>query len=122
MARSKTTESKEKARVRIETDIQAYIESQSERVLGKAISDLDGADLTTLVNRLIYEHKLGWSMASQVPLARLFNWVIGLVPGNSNKVVALQAAEQPGLQPAQQQEEDDFSFEAEFATQFEDAA
>jgi hypothetical protein len=122
MARSKTTESKEKARVRIENDIQVYIESQSERVLGKAISELDGADLTTLVNRLLYEHKLGWSMASQVPLARLFNWVIGLVPGNSNKVVSIQAAEQPGLQSAQQQEEDDFSFEAEFTTQFEDAA
>ena len=122
MARTKTTESKEKARVRIETDIQVYVESQSHRVLGKPINELDGADLTTLVNRLIYEHKLGWSMARQVPLARLFNWVMGLVPGNSNKVVALQAAEQPELQPAQQQEEDDFSFEAEFATQFEDAA
>jgi hypothetical protein len=120
MARTKATESKEKARVRIETDIQTYVESQSERVLGKLVTELDGADLTILVNRLLYEHKLAQSMARQVPLARLFNWVMGLVPGgsNGNKVVAFQPTEQPALQSAQQ--EDDFSFDAEFAAQFEE--
>jgi hypothetical protein len=119
--RTTKTESKEKARVRLEADIQAYLESQSERVLGKAANQLDGADLSTLANRLIYEHKLAQSMARQVPFARLFNWVMALVPGGG-KVVAMQPAEQPALQPTQEPNQEDFSFDAEFAMQFEDVA
>lgn len=111
----------ENTRVRLEPDIEAYLKSQSERVLGKEGTKLTGAELTTLTNRLLYEHKLAQSMARQVPLAKLFNWVMALVPGSNNtKVLAFQSTEQPALQPAQQQEEDDFSFDAEFAAQFEE--
>jgi hypothetical protein len=107
-------------RVRIEPDIEEYLKSQSERVLGKAPDSATGADLTTITNRLLYEHKMAQVMAKQIPFARLFNWVMGIVPGTGSKVVPLQSAEQPTLKEAAQ---DNFDFDADFAAQFdEDAA
>lgn len=109
-------------RIRIEPDIEEYLKSQSQRVLGKPIDSVTGADLTTITNRLLYEHRMAQLMARQVPFARLFNWVMGIIPGTENgKVVQLQQNEQPALREAAQEE--NFDFDADFAAQFdEDAA
>jgi hypothetical protein len=109
------------SRVRIDSDIEAYIRSQSERVMGIAPDKLTAADLTTLTNRVLYEHKLAQSMMQQEFIPRLFSWLKGVLPAvgdNSNKVVAI--APQP-QQPALAS--DDLDFAADFAAQFdEDAA
>ncbi len=56
-------------------------------------------------------------MAKQVPFTKLFNWLMGLVPGSGGKVVALQASnDAPALQPSKPETLD---FEADFASQFE---
>jgi hypothetical protein len=107
----------ENTRVRLEPDIEAYLKSQAERVLGKSGEKLTGAELTTLTNRVIYEHRIAQSMARQVPFAKLFNWLMGLVPGSGGKVVALQTSNDvPALQPSKTETLD---FEADFAAQFE---
>ena len=107
----------ENTRVRLEPDIESYLKSQAERVLGKEGGKLTGAELTTLTNRVIYEHKVAQSMARQVPFAKLFNWLMGLVPGSGSKVVALQTSnDAPALQPSKAETLD---FEADFANQFE---
>ncbi|MBD1944860.1 hypothetical protein H6F50_21285 [Coleofasciculus sp. FACHB-712] len=113
----------ENLRVRIETDIQDYLKSQSERVIGKPSKEVTGADITTLTNRIIYEHKIAQSMAKQVPFAKLFSWVMGLVPSSgSNKVVAFnQGGELPTLN-SNQSKLDDLSFDADLGDLFEDEA
>jgi len=113
----------ENLRVRIETDIQEYLKSQSERVIGKASKEVTSTDLTSLTNRIIYEHKIAQSIAKQVPFAKLFSWVMGLVPnGGSNKVVPLnQGGELPALN-SNQNKIDDFDFDAELGDLFENEA
>jgi hypothetical protein len=111
-------------RIRIEPDIEEYLKSQAQRVLGKSADSATGADLTTITNRLLYEHKMAQLMARQVPFARLFNWIMGIIPGTGNgKVVQLQHSEQPALKEAQKEAqsrpEDNFDFDADFASQFE---
>jgi hypothetical protein len=106
-------------RIRIEPDIEEYLKSQSQRVLGKPIELVTGADLTTITNRLLYEHRMAQLMAQQVPFARLFNWVMSIIPGTGNgKVVQLQHNEQPALKEGVQVE-DNFDFDADFAAQFQ---
>lgn len=106
----------ENTRVRIEPDIEQYLKSQSERVLGKSPDKVTTADLTTLTNRIIYEHRQAHQLMSLVPIARIFNWLTNLNPGN--KVVALPSTgEQSVLQQV-----DDFDFDAELADKFEEAA
>lgn len=109
----------ENTRVRLEPHIETYLKSQSSRVLGKEGAKLTGAELTTITNCLLYEHKQLAGMARQVPFARLFNWLMGVLPnvGNS-KVVAIQNTEQPALKEV----EDNFELDADFAAQFDDAA
>ena len=104
-------------RVRIDSDIEVYLRSQSERVLGIDSSQLTAADLTTLTNRIIYEHKLAQTMMRQEFIPRLLGWLKGVLPGvgGSNKVVAL-TPQQPAL-PS-----DDLDFAADFASQFEEDA
>ncbi len=107
----------ENKRARIEPHIEDYLKSQAERVMGKPTSNLTGAELSTVANAIIYEHKLAQSMAKQIPFAKLFNWLMGLVPGSSNKVVAMQtSSDTPALQPSKPETLD---FEADFASQFE---
>ena len=107
----------ENTRVRLEPDIETYLKSQAERVLGKSGEKLSGAELTTLTNRVVYEHKIAQIMARQVPFTKLFNWLMGLVPGSGSKVVALQTSnDAPALQPSKAETLD---FEADFANQFE---
>lgn len=109
-------------RIRVEPDIEDYLKNQAERVIGKPGDEVSGTELTTIANRLLYEHKLAQSMTQQIPLARLFNWLMGFMPGSANvgKIVALSAPEQPTLNPAQKDE--DFDFAADFAEQFEEKA
>ncbi|OKH31732.1 hypothetical protein NIES2101_41260 [Calothrix sp. HK-06] len=71
----------ENVRVRIECDIEEYLKSQSQRVLGKSSESITGADLSTLANRLIYEHKQAWKIVERMPFERLLSWVINLIPG-----------------------------------------
>jgi hypothetical protein len=108
-------------RVRIDSDIESYIKSQSERVMGIDPEKLTAADLTTLTNRILYEHKLAQTMMRQELISRLFGWLKGVVPGiggNSNKVVAIAPQPQQPALPT-----DDLDFAADFAAQFdEDAA
>jgi hypothetical protein len=109
-------------RIRVEADIEDYLKNQAERVIGKPGDEVSGAELTTIANRLLYEHKIAQSMTQQIPLARLLNWLIGLMSGTATggKIVALSAPEQPVLKPSQKDEE--FDFAADFADQFEDDA
>jgi hypothetical protein len=104
-------------RVRIDSDIEAYIKSQSERVMGIEPDKLSASDLTTLVNRLLYEHKLAQAMMRQEFIPRLLGWLKGVLPGvgNGSKVVAIAPQPQQAL-PAE-----DLDFAADFATQFEDS-
>lgn len=103
-------------RIRIDADIENYIRSQSERVMGIPSEKLTAADLTTLTNRILYEHKLAQTMMRQEFIPRLFSWLKGVLPGLGSKVVAMPAkAEQPAL-PAT----DDLDFAADFAAQFEE--
>lgn len=108
-------------RIRIDADIEAYIRSQSERVMGINPDKLTAADLTTLTNRVLYEHKLAQTMMRQEFIPRLFSWLKGVLPGvggNSKVVPIAQQPQQAALQPA-----DDLDFAADFASQFdEDAA
>lgn len=61
----------ENLRVRVKPDIEAYLKSQSLRVLGKSDELLAGADLSTLVNRLLYEHKQVFQYGKLVPFGKL---------------------------------------------------
>lgn len=110
-------------RIRIEPDLEDYLREQAERVIGKPGDSISGTELTTITNRLLYEHKLAQSMMRQEFLPRLFNWLKGILPSTGNsKVVSIQpAAEQPALKSSEKEEE--FDFAADFASQFdEDAA
>lgn len=102
-------------RIRLEADIEAYLRSQSERVMGISSDKLSGADVTTLTNRIIYEHKLAQSMMRQEFIPRLFGWLKGVVPGlGGGKVIAIA--------PQQPEPVDDLDFAADFAAQFDDVA
>ena len=103
-------------RIRIEPDIETYLRSQSERVLGVAQGELSATDVTTLTNRVIYEHKLAQSMMRQEFIPRILSWLKGVLPATGNRIAALPAIEQPALTEA----EDDLDFAADFAAQFDE--
>ena len=109
------------SRVRIDSDIEVYLRSQSERVMGITPDKLTAADLTTLTNRVLYEHKLAQTMMRQEFISRVLGWLKGVLPGvggNGNKVVAIATQPQQAALPS-----DDLDFAADFAAQFdEDAA
>lgn len=104
----------DKQRVRLDADIEEYLQSQSERVLGKPGDNLSGAELTTLTNRLLYEHRLANQMAKQIPFARLFNWLTGLVSSTNSKIVSLPSADTPPVKT-----EDSFDFDADLGDLYE---
>ena len=106
-------------RIRIEADIEAYIRSQSQRVMGIESDKLTPADLTTLTNRILYEHRLAQSVMRQEFIPRLFSWIKAILPSagsNSGKVVAIAPQQQPALP------HDDLEFAADFASQFDESA
>jgi len=107
-------------RVRIDGDIEAYIRSQSERVMGIESDKLTAGDLTTLTNRILYEHKLAQTMMKQEFIPGLFNWLKGVLPGvgGNGKVLSIAAPQQQPVLKAS--EPDDQEFLTDFASQFED--
>jgi hypothetical protein len=116
------------SRVRIDSDIEVYLRSQSERVIGITPDKLTAADLTTITNRVLYEHKLAQTMMRQEFISRVLGWLKGVLPGmggNGSKVVAM-ATPAAGIAPQPQPPvlpSDDLDFAADFAAQFdEDAA
>jgi hypothetical protein len=109
-------------RIRLEPDIEDYLRNQAERVIGKSGENVSGAELTTITNRLLYEHKLAQTMVRYEFFPKVFGWLKAILPGvvTSNKVVALAQTEQAALKQAETEE---FDFAVDFATQFdEDAA
>ena len=106
-------------RIRIEPDLEDYLRSQSERVIGKPGDKVSGADITTIANRLLYEHKIAQSMVKHEFLPKLFSWVKAILPNIGNgKVVSIGQAEQPALKAYEK--EQDFDFAADFAAQFDE--
>ncbi|NEO34483.1 MAG: hypothetical protein F6K36_29605 [Symploca sp. SIO3C6] len=101
-------------RIRVQPDIEVYLKSQSQRVLDIPPQQLSAAELSTVANRIIYEHKLAQSMMRQEFIPRLLGWLKGLVSGGSNKVVAMPQPAQPALIEAEDQD-----FISDFAAQFE---
>ncbi|NEQ78534.1 MAG: hypothetical protein F6K23_39420 [Okeania sp. SIO2C9] len=83
--------------------------------MGVPSQQLSAAELTTLTNRIIYEHKLAQSMLKQELIPRLWGWLKGLVAGSNSKVVAIAKAQQPALP-----ESEDQDFISDFAAQFEE--
>lgn len=111
----------ENKRIRIESDIETYLRSQSERVLSKPGTKLTVAELGILTNRILYEHKLGQSLASRFPLAKLFDWVTSLVPGKAS--LSLARDNTAALAPIPQKVElEDFELDAALADQFDEVA
>jgi hypothetical protein len=108
-------------RIRIEPDLEDYLRSQAERVIGKSGSEISGAEITTIANRLLYEHKIAQSMVKHEFLPKLFSWVKTILPNLGNgKVVSIGQAEQPALKASEKEKEQDFDFAADFATQFDE--
>ena len=113
----------ENVRVRVEPDLVEYMKAQAERVLGKPAMQVTGADLTTITNRLLYEHKLAQSMAKTVPFVKLFNWLTSWVPSalGGSKVMPLEQA--AGTQALEASEPpDSFDFDADLGDLYEQEA
>jgi hypothetical protein len=110
----------ENKRIRLESHIEAYLLSHAKRVLGKPASKITAADLTTLANAVIYEHKLAHGAAQKIPFTKIFAWLTNLVPGNS-KIIPLSAVEPPALAAAEKPA-DNFDFDADLGDLYEDAA
>jgi hypothetical protein len=110
----------ENKRIRLEPHIECYLLSHAKRVLGKPASKVTPADLTTLANAIIYEHKLAHGAAQKIPFAKIFSWLTNLVPGSS-KVIPLNAAEPQALAAAEKPA-DNFDFDADLGDLYEDAA
>lgn len=104
-------------RIRLEADIETYLRSQSERVLGIPTAELTAADVTTLTNRIIYEHKLAQAMMRQEFIPRLLGWLKGIMPG-SGGATASAALPEPKKEIVAQVP--DLDLAADFAAQFSD--
>lgn len=110
----------ENKRVRLEPHIEEYLKSHAQRVLDKPGNAATSADLTTLTNALLYEHKLAQSMAKQIPFAKLFGWLMSWVPG-SRVGLNQQVADVPTLK-TYIPEPDNFEFDASLGDLYEEEA
>lgn len=105
-------------RVRVEEHLEAYLKSHAPRVLGKAPEQVTGADLTSLTNALLYEHKLALQIAESNVFGRFVGWLLGLIKPTAVSDVGAIATLEPRSLPQK-----DFDFDAaDFATQFDEAA
>jgi hypothetical protein len=109
----------ENRRVRIEDDIETYLLSHAERVLGKNPDNLTTTDYSTLTNRLLYEHKLAQGITHQFPVNRLLDWLISLMAGTGKQISILPSPKSSLPQP---EEPEDFSFDAQLGDLYEEAA
>lgn len=108
-------------RIRIEPDLEDYLRSQAERVIGKPGDKVSGAEITTIANRLLYEHKIAQSMVKHEFLPKLFSWIKTILPNIGNgKVVSIGQAGQPALKASEKEKEEDFDFAVNFAVQFDE--
>lgn len=105
----------ENRRVRLEPHIEEYLQTHAARVLGKAPDKISGAELTTIANALLYEHKLAHGMLKQIPLVRVFNWFTGLI---GNKTISSSI---PASLPIKSEAEN-YDFDAQLGDLFEEAA
>lgn len=108
----------ENKRVRIEPHLEEYLKSHAQRVLGKKPGEVTTAELSTLTNALLYEHKLAKDAINKISLPNVFSWLSSLVPA-LGKVIPLQLPQEPPALPKQQE---DFSFDADLGDLYEDAA
>lgn len=111
----------ENRRVRLDYDIEAYLKTHAERVLHKSHDTLTSVDYSTLVNRLLYEHKLAQGVTRKIPFSTLLEWVIGLLSGSVRNlaIVSPQTSSTPMshvLTP------EDFSFDAALGDLYEQEA
>ena len=110
----------ENRRVRIEDDIENYLKTHAERVLGKNPEGLTAADYSTLTNRLLYEHKLAQGLAVQFPLGRLIEWLAHILPAASSNITLFPQQKTSSL--SQVEEPEDFSFDAALGDLYEEEA
>ena len=102
----------ENRRVRLESHIEEYLQTHAIRVLGKASDQLSGAELTTIANALLYEHKLAHGLLKQIPLVRIFNWFTGLI---GNQTISPSV---PASLPIKSESEN-YDFDAQLGDLFE---
>lgn len=107
-------------RVRLEEDLQQYLETQAERILGKSPEALTPVDYSILVNRALYEHKLAHGMTRNLPLGRLVDWLLNLSTSARNLSFMPSARAGEGTTTANQPE--DYSFDAQLGDLFEQEA
>ncbi|MBL1203117.1 MAG: hypothetical protein FWK04_29615 [Nostoc sp. GBBB01] len=105
----------ENRRVRLEPHIEEYLQTHALRVLGKSPDKISGAELTTIANALIYEHKLAHGVLKQIPLVRIFNWFTGLI---GSKTIS---PPMPASLPIKSEAED-YEFDAQLGDLFEEVA
>ncbi|MBN3925634.1 hypothetical protein [Nostoc sp. NMS4] len=103
----------ENRRVRLEPHIEEYLQTHAVRVLGKAPAQITGAELTTIANALLYEHKLAHGLLTQIPLIRVFNWFTGLI---GNKTISSSI---PASLPIKSEAEN-YDFDAQLGDLFEE--
>lgn len=107
-------------RVRVENHIESYLLSHAPRVLGKHPSQVTGAELTTLTNALLYEHKLASQLIETNLFGRFIGWLLGLVKPSTDVGAIADIEPQQRTLPQKQK---DFDFDAaDFAAQFDEAA
>jgi hypothetical protein len=106
-------------RVRLEEDLQHYLETQAERILGKTPETLTSIDYSTLVNRALYEHKLAHGISLKMPLGRLMDWLMSFTPAARNLAVIPQGR---AGETATTVETDDFSLDYQLGELFEGEA
>jgi hypothetical protein len=112
-------------RVRVEEHLEAYLKSHAPRVLGKSANQVTGADLTTLTNALLYEHKLALQIAESNVFGRFIGWLLGLVkPCTDTSAIPSDSFANATLEPRSlPQPQKDFDFDAaDFANQWDEAA
>ncbi|NES21909.1 MAG: hypothetical protein F6K41_24040 [Symploca sp. SIO3E6] len=116
MPKGKPTKPPAKARVTLDIDIEVYLRSQAVRVLGVSPENITAGDLSTLTNRVLYEHKLAQQTLRQELIPRIFSYFGNLFRGE--KVIPLE----PRPQQLPENQPDNLGLISEFAAQFEDTA
>jgi hypothetical protein len=115
-------------RVRLEEDLQQYLETQAQRILGKTPEKLTSVDYSTLVNRALYEHKLAQGITCKMPLGRLLDWVLNLTSSARNLSLIPQgragesAMGKASPEAIPQAEPDDYSLDFQLGELFEQEA
>lgn len=110
----------ENRRVRLEEDVERYLATQAERVLGKPAADLTPADYSTLTNRCLYEHRQATGLAHRLPLARLMDWLLTLGP--SARHLSLLQQDRGGASMPAPAEPDDYTLDYQLGELFEQDA